>query len=135
MTMKATFQVGDEKTYRYRVQPEDVAAFHGEVVHSVCATFVLAREIEWTSRLFVLALRDDEEEGVGTFLSIDHKTPAFVGEEVIFTAKIEKLQGHELICAYQAHVDGRLIAEGKTGQKILKKELIKKIFGTADRNQ
>jgi fluoroacetyl-CoA thioesterase len=127
--MKNIFQIGDQKFYHYHVKPADVAAFHGEVVHPVCATFVLAREVEWSSRLFVLDMRENDEEGIGTFLSIDHKAPAFVGEEIIFTAKIESLKGVELICSYTACVGTRLIAEGRTGQKVLKKEKINKTFG------
>lgn len=114
--------------YRYTVQPQDVAAFLGNVVHPVCSTFVLAREIEWTTRLFVLEMKEDDEEGIGTHVSIDHKSPAFVGEEIIFTAWIESLQDHELICSYKAMVHNRLIASGQTGQKILKKETLKKIL-------
>jgi fluoroacetyl-CoA thioesterase len=117
-----------QQVHRYTVQPHDVAAFQGEVVHPVCSTFVLAREIEWTTRLFVLEMKDEEEEGIGTHVSIDHKSPAFVGEEIIFTARIESLRDHELICSYQAMVHNRLIASGKTGQKILKKETLKRIF-------
>lgn len=117
-----------QQEYRYTVQPQDVAAFQGEVVHSVCSTFVLAREIEWTTRLFVLEMKEEDEEGIGTQVSIDHKSPAFVGEEIIFTAWIESLRDHELICSYKAMVDNRLIASGQTGQKILKKETLKRIF-------
>ncbi|HYG18238.1 MAG TPA: hypothetical protein VD816_04885 [Ohtaekwangia sp.] len=129
--MKDIFKPGDSKHYRYVVRPEDVAAFHGKVVHPVCATFVLAREIEWTTRQFVLEMRDADEEGIGTFISIDHKSPAFVGEEIIFTARIETLAGHEIICSYIARVDDRRIAEGRTGQKILKKDRIAGIFRQA----
>ncbi len=121
------------KSLSYRVQPNDVAAFNGEVVHPVCSTFVLAREIEWTTRQFVLDLVDDDEEGIGTHVSIDHKSPAFVGEDIIFTARIETFGNGELTCSYEAHVGDRLIAVGKTGQKILKKEKIKKIFDPAKR--
>lgn len=126
--MKNIFSPGDQKEYRRIVKADDVAAFQGETVHPVCATFVLARDIEWTTRQFVLEMREDDEEGVGTFLSIDHRGPAFVGEEIIFTARIEQLKDNELICSYVARVNGRLIAEGKTGQKILKKEKIDRIF-------
>lgn len=126
--MKNIFRQGDQKEYRSIVKPGDVAAFQGETVHPVCATFVLARDIEWTTRQFVLEMREDDEEGIGTFLSIDHRSPAFVGEEIIFTARIEQLKDNELVCSYVARVNGRLIAAGKTGQKILKKEKIDKIF-------
>src|SRR6188768_2033324 len=127
--MKEGFHRGDKIEFRSVVKPDDVAAFNGEVVHPVCATFALARDIEWTTRQFVLAMREDDEEGIGTFLSIDHKSPAFVGEEIVFTAYIEQLTGNELICTYEARVGARLIANGKTGQKILKREKIEKIFG------
>src|SRR5688572_27584306 len=127
--MKDIFKAGDQKTYRHTVREDEVAAFHGKTVHRVCATFILARDVEWTTRQFVLEVCDDDEEGVGTFLSIDHKSPAFVGEEIIFTARIDEWKGNELICSYKAAVDGRLVAEGKTGQKVLKKEKIKKLFG------
>lgn len=114
----------------YRVQPGDVAAFNGQIVHPVCSTFVLAREIEWTTRQFVLDLRDEDEEGIGTHVSIDHKSPAFVGEDIIFTARIDMFDNGELICAYEARVEDRLIASGKTGQKILKRDKIKRIFSS-----
>ena len=126
--MKDIFRHGDQKEYRRTVGAEDVAAFHGETVHPVCATFILARDIEWTTRQFVLEMRDDDEEGVGTFLSIEHRGPAFVGEEIIFTARIDRLKDNELVCSYVAFANGRLIAEGRTGQKILKKEKIDRVF-------
>lgn len=126
--MKPIFSQGDIKQYQFVVQQNDVAAFHGTVVHSVCSTFTLAREIEWTTRQFVLDMRDDDEEGVGTFLSIDHRSPAFVGDQVVIVAVVESITGNELICTYEAKVGSRLIAMGKTGQKILKKTRINEIF-------
>jgi fluoroacetyl-CoA thioesterase len=122
------------KEHRFVVTPADVASFNEKMVHAVCATFALAREIEWTTRQFVLEMIDPDEEGVGTYLSIDHKSPAFAGEEIIFTAKIDQLNNHELICSYEAIVKGRLIAVGKTGQKILKREKINRIFSQGSRS-
>ena len=126
--MKNVFKIGDKQEYRRVVELSDVASFHGEIVHPVCATFALARYIEWTSRQFVLEMRDEDEEGIGTLLTINHQGPAFVGEELVFTAWVHQLNGHELICSYEATVENRLIASGKTGQKILKREKINKLF-------
>jgi fluoroacetyl-CoA thioesterase len=123
-----TIPIDTAKEHRFIVKPGDVASFNDKVVHPVCATFALAREIEWTTRQFVLDMIDSDEEGVGTYLSIDHKSPAFVGEEITFTAKIAQMTGNELICSYEAKVKDRLIASGKTGQKILKLEKISAIF-------
>lgn len=126
--MKNIFNPGDKKQLAYVVKQEDVAAFHGEVVHPVCSTFTLAREVEWATRQFVLEMREDHEEGIGTHVSINHQSPAFTGEEIIITSVIDKLENHEIICTFEAAVNGRIIATGKTGQKILSREKIKKIF-------
>jgi fluoroacetyl-CoA thioesterase len=126
--MKDIFKAGDKKEIAYIVKPEDVASFQGVVVHEVCATFTLAREIEWSTRQFVLAMRNDDEEGVGTYLTIKHQGPAFVGDEIVITAVVDELRGNELLCSYEAKVGDRLIATGKTGQKILKREKLNKLF-------
>ena len=126
--MKNLFKPGDKKQFKRVVEEKDVAAFDSGLVHPVCATFSLARDIEWTTRLFVLDMRDQDEEGIGTFLSVDHKGPAFVGEEITYSAWVDSIHGNELICFYEARVGERLIAVGKTGQKILKREKINRIF-------
>jgi fluoroacetyl-CoA thioesterase len=126
--LKSIFKVGDTKQTRYTVQESDVASFHGKVVHPVCSTFTLAREIEWSTRQFVLEMREEDEEGIGTALSIDHRNPAFVGDEIIFTARVDEIYGHELICTYEARVADRIIAVGKTGQKMLKRDKLARIF-------
>ena len=126
--MKDLFQPGDQKLYTHRVEEAEAAAFHGELVHRVCSTFALARAIEWSSRLFVLEMKEDHEEGVGTRLSIDHHGPAFVGEELEILATIKSLVKNELICTYEVKVKERLVASGETGQKILDRERLAKLF-------
>ena len=126
--MKKNFHPGDKMVYRRKVEESDQAIFHGELLHPVCSTFALARDFEWSSRLFFVEMKESDEEGVGTLLSIEHKHPAFVGEVIEFTATIENIDGMELFCAIEAHVSGRLIATGRTGQKMLKKEKLYAIF-------
>ena len=126
--MKQIFKAGDIKEYRAVVEPGDVASFNGETVHEVCSTFSLARHVEWTTRLFVLDMKEEHEEGVGTYLEIRHEGPAFVGEQIVFTGTFEKFLNRELICSFEARVGDRIIARGKTGQKILTLEKIRSIF-------
>jgi predicted thioesterase len=126
--MKNIFKPGDQKSFMRIVLESDCAIFNEELLHRVCSTFALARDFEWSSRLFFLEMKDDDEEGVGTMLSIDHKSPAFVGEEILFTATVEKTEKNELICTIEAKVGDRIIAVGKTGQKMLKKEKLKELF-------
>jgi fluoroacetyl-CoA thioesterase len=126
--MKQLFKPGDIKEYRSVVTAEDLAVFQGVVVHAVCSTFALAREIEWTTRQFVLDMKEEDEEGIGTYLEIEHLGPAFVGEEIIFRGKFELLTDNNVVCTFEAHVADRMIARGKTGQKILKVDIIKSLF-------
>jgi fluoroacetyl-CoA thioesterase len=126
--MKQQFKVGDIKKYSHRVSADDFARFNGDMVHPVYSTFALARDAEWTTRQFVLEMKDDDEEGIGTFVHVDHRSPAFENEDVSFEGVIEQINGNELICSVVALVDERIVATIKTGQKILKKEKLKTIL-------
>lgn len=126
--MKNIFKIGDCKIYSKIVTEMETAVFDSGEVHPVYATFVLAKDAEWVCRLFVLEMKEEDEEGIGTLVSVEHFSPALVGSKVDITATIISLKGHEIICSYEARVGDRLIANGKAGQKILKKNKVDKIF-------
>lgn len=128
--MKNLFKVGDKKTFSKIVSQADTANFDSGQVHPFYATFALGRDAEWCCRLFVLEMKEEDEEGIGTFLTIEHQSPSLVNNQVIFTAAVERLTKNEIICSYEAKVGERLIAIGKQGQKILKKEKINQIFNS-----
>ena len=122
------FKVGDEMTFELIVQSSDAATFETGTVHPVYATFALGRDAEWCCRLFVLDMKEADEEGVGTFLTIHHHAPALLGATVLFTARVKSITGNELICTYEAKQGDRIIATGEQGQKLLKKEKLERIF-------
>lgn len=124
------FKPGDKKAYRHSVQKEDWAQFESGTVHEVYATFALGRDAEWTCRLFVLDMLEEGEEGIGTFLSVEHVSPALHGSEVVFEATVESINGNEIICSYVATVEDRVIARGRQGQKIIKKEKLRRLFAS-----
>ncbi|MDZ4845214.1 MAG: hypothetical protein SH857_06655 [Chitinophagales bacterium] len=127
--MQNPFQKGDKKQFQRIVRQEDCAAFDSGQVHPVYATFALARDAEWTCRLFVLEMKENDEEGIGTFIHVEHHAPALVGEQVNFEAVLDSLNGNEIICTFTAKTQNRIIASGKQGQKILKKEKLEMLFG------
>ncbi len=127
--MKHIFNIGDVKAFSKVVSMEDAAAFHSEVLHPVYATFALARDFEWSSRLFFLEMKEGNEEGVGTFVHVEHKRPAKVGQSVQIEATVESIRGNELVCTIEARSQNYVIATGRTGQKMLTKEKLKKLFG------
>jgi fluoroacetyl-CoA thioesterase len=126
--MNNPFQIGDTKVYRKTVTEADFARFDDGLVHAVCSTFSLAQAAEWAGRLFVLDMKEENEEGIGTFLNISHKNPAFEGERIEITATLKSLEGNNVICSFEAHVGERLVADGETGQKILKKDKLASVL-------
>jgi fluoroacetyl-CoA thioesterase len=126
--MKNPFSIGDVKTYVKTVTEKDIAQFDSGAVHEVYGTFALGRDAEWSSRLFVLEMKDEDEEGIGTFLNITHHSPALIGQEVQFRAEITRLEKNIIDCRVSATVNQRLIAECATGQKIIKKEKLNLLF-------
>ena len=122
------FKVGDEMTFELIVQSSDTATFETGIVHPVYATFALGRDAEWCCRLFVLAMKEEDEEGIGTFLTINHVSPALVGSEIKITSVIKSLERNEIVCGYEVKCGERLVAHGEQGQKILKKAKLERLF-------
>lgn len=120
--MKNPFPPGEIKIYSKIVQPHEKAEFDSGVVHEVYSTFYLAKDAEWSTRLFVLEMKENDEEGIGTFIHVDHLSPALIGSKIDFYAKLDEVKGNSVICSFEAKCGDRLIAIGRTGQKILKKE-------------
>jgi len=125
--VKDIYKIGDKKVYRHTVDETDVAEFESGMVHPFYATFALGRDAEWSGRLFVLDLLEEDEEGIGTFLNVKHVSPALVGQSVEFVATIIEKNGAKMACSFEAKVGERLIATGSTGQMILKKSQVAKI--------
>lgn len=119
---------GDTRNYRIRIGPQDCASFQGIPVHPVYATFALARDAEWCGRQFVLDMKSEDEEGIGTFISVRHLAPAPPGSLVEFTSTVESYHCGELRCSFEAWVGTHRIAEGTQVQKILKKERLESLF-------
>jgi predicted thioesterase len=127
--MTNPFHAGDTKTFTRVVREEDIAQFDSGTVHPVYATFALARDAEWSGRLFVLDMKEELEEGIGTRLDIQHVSPAFVGQTVRFVACFEEITPKgEILNSFEAFVGDRLIARGLQGQRILPKVKIETLF-------
>jgi fluoroacetyl-CoA thioesterase len=122
------FQPGDTKVYLHTVAEDDTARFPTGEVHAVYSTFAIARDAEWAGRLFVLEMKESDEEGIGTAVTISHKSPALIGEIVTITSTLQEVSGNEIITPFEARAGVRLIASGETRQKILKKEKLDRLF-------
>ncbi|MEL6590972.1 MAG: hypothetical protein AAFP02_02230 [Bacteroidota bacterium] len=119
--MKNPFSIGDQKEHKLIVDASMFARFDSGLVHPVYSTFALCKDAEWAGRLFVLDMLEEGEEGIGTQVEIEHLGPALEGEVVTITARLEEVSDREIVCSFEARVAERLVAKGKTGQKIVRK--------------
>ncbi|MEY2870608.1 MAG: hypothetical protein RLZZ146_531 [Bacteroidota bacterium] len=126
--MKLVCAVGDVRKITKVVTDADLATFETGNVHPFYATFALGRDVEWACRQFVLEMKEADEEGIGTFLNITHKSPAMLGDTVEIKATLTELHGNTVNCSFEVLVSDRLVAEGTQGQKILKKEKVDRLI-------
>jgi fluoroacetyl-CoA thioesterase len=125
--LKSLFHIGAKTTLQFTVGEKDLAEFETGVVHEFYGTFALGRDAEWTCRQFVLVMKEEGEEGIGTFLNIRHQSPALLNETVSITAEIIRLEGNSIDCSFEVRVGERIIATGTQGQKILKLEKLERL--------
>ncbi len=128
--MNNPFLIGDQLSFSHTVTADDTARFESGEVHPVYSTFSVARDAEWSGRLFVLQMKEDDEEGIGTSITVNHLSPALLGQEVIFTATLEEVNRNEIVTSYEARAGQRIIASGRQAQKIVKKEKLEKLFSS-----
>ena len=126
--MKSVCAIGDIRKITKTVTEADLATFETGNVHPFYATFALGRDVEWACRQFVLDMKDDDEEGIGTFLNITHKSPALLGDVVEIRALLTELHGNTVNCSFVVMVSDRLVVEGTQGQKILKREKLDRLI-------
>ena len=112
--------MGDRQHYTLRVQPADFAQFPDEgLIHPVLSTFSLTKYAEWASRLFVLDMLEAGEQGIGSKVTVNHRSPALEGNTVVITATLTAVDGNRVVCDWVANVDERIIADGMTEQHVL----------------
>lgn len=126
--MKQLFVPGAVKTFTHTVTAADEARFETGTVHRVYSTFALARDAEWSGRLFVLDMLEAGEEGIGTGIDIRHLSPAFIGQQVVFTSTLQAVNKNEVITDFIARTNDRIVATGRQWQKIIPLEKLKRIF-------
>jgi predicted thioesterase len=133
--MRNPFKKGDIKSFRKTVSKEDLAAFNSPgaqkgsgLVHPFYSTFALARDAEWACRLFAIEMKEEDEEGIGTHIELEHISPALEGMEIIFTATLLEVKKNLVVCRFEAKCGKQLISRGTQKQKILKRAKVDRIF-------
>lgn len=126
--MKNSFKPGIVRQLEVRVTEDMCPSFDGVVVHRVYSTWSMVHHMELAARKVLVDYLEDDEEGIGARICVDHKSPAPVGTTVTIRAELTEIRGHRVICRVTAWDDDRLIGEGEQVQVVLKKDRIKRLF-------
>lgn len=130
--MKTTIQIGNTASVSFSVIEEFQAKFDGRVIHPVCSTWDMAHQFEIAARKALEDHLEDNEQGIGSFLSIDHVKPAPIGAEVKVVATITELDETTVVCEISATVHGTECATGKQVQRVLPSLTITRLIEEAD---
>ena len=128
--MESTLKVGNTTTHTFLVTKEMQPRFADVIIHPVCSTWDMAHQFEIVARKSLEPHLSEGEEGIGSFLSIEHRSPAPIGENVHLEAVVTECYVSSLVCTITARIGSRVCASGKQIQRILPSttihELIKK---------
>lgn len=122
--MKPGLFVGYEERMDIVVTEDMVASFGGEMIHPVLSTVSMIYYMEWVGRKVILPFLDDEEEGIGASIFVEHRSPAPVGKKVTFIATVTRVVPGKVICHVQAKHDQSIVGEGEFVQAIVHKKRI-----------
>lgn len=102
--------------------------FDDVAVHQVCSTWTLVHFMELASRKLLIDFLEEEEEGVGSHVTIDHIAPVRVGRTVRVIATAEEVSDRRLVCDVDAFHGSRKIAAGKTVQNVFPREVLVRLL-------
>ena len=103
-------------------------AFGGVVVHRCYSTWSAVHHMEIAARKVLVDFLEDDEEGVGAHISVDHIAACRVGKTVRIRAVLTEFDGRRVVCKVEAFDGDRLLAEGKQVQVVMDKNKIKKMI-------
>ena len=128
-TMRTGFTPGIVRELLVPVTEDMCPAFDGVVVHRVYSTWSAAHHFEIAARKVLVDFLEDHEEGIGSFLSVEHLAPCPLGRTVRVRAELtEVTHDHHprVVCEVTAYDGDRLLARGKQVQVVMKKEHLRR---------
>jgi predicted thioesterase len=126
--MQAGLKPGVKAEVTFAVTPDMCPAFDGVVVHRVCSTWSIVQYMEVAGRRVLVPFLEPGEEGVGSHVSCDHLAPAPVDAVVRVQATAASVTDRELVCDTAAYLGTRLIATGRTVQKVFPRPVLERLL-------
>jgi fluoroacetyl-CoA thioesterase len=94
-------------------------------VHPVYATYSMAKHFEEAGRKLLLGHLEDDEDGLGRSVAVEHLAPSWVGDRLRIEARCVSVDGSRVTCECTAtDADGRLVGRGSTVQVALPRDVL-----------
>ena len=123
--MRPGFEPGIVREVEVLVTEGMCPAFDGLLVHRVFSTWSVAHYFEIAARKVLVDYLDPDEEGIGSYVSVEHIAPCRVGRTVTVRgtlAEVSHSRHVKVVCELEAREGERLLARGKQVQVVMKKE-------------
>lgn len=123
--MKPGFEPGIVRDVFVEVTEDMCPAFDGAVIHRCYSTWSVAHHMEIVARKVLIGFLEEDEEAVGSHLSVDHLAPCQLGRIVRLRATLAEVSGGhhpKVVCDILVFDGDRLLARGKQVQVVMNKE-------------
>ena len=129
--MKPSLKVGNTAEVTALVTEAMCPAFDGVIVHRLYSTWSMAHHMELAARRVLAPHLDEDEEGIGSSLFIEHLAPTPVGHTVRIVAEAIDVDDTTVVCALTAYDGDRIVGRGRQVQRVLPKRKLKALIERA----
>jgi predicted thioesterase len=109
------------------VAPHMTVNLGGKRIHPFYSTYTATHHAEMAARLVLEPFIEPDEEGIGSGLTIQHHSPALIGQELEIVATTTRVRAHHLATAFKILHGERLIATGEVHQVVVLKAKVEEI--------
>ncbi len=125
--MKSSFKVGATAEFSKVVTHDMTVEFEGRALHELCSTYWLSHLAELVSRMVVEPYLEEEEDSVGTGLSIRHHSSAGVGHRIDLKAVCTEYRKNYVKTEVETREGDRLISTSVVHQVLVPKSYLEKL--------
>jgi predicted thioesterase len=113
------------------VAPHMTVNLGGKKIHPFYSTYTATHHAEMAARLVLEPYIEPDEEGIGSGLTIQHHSPALIGQELEIVATSARVRAHHLATTFEIRHGERLIASGEVHQVVVPKTKVEEIHDLA----